>query len=153
MHVMTTKRIVALAVGLVVVVALLAVGWMAFVRPVGVEVAGPARDVAVQVFGLGTVEARTTSKVGFKVACVLTDLRADVGDHFVKGAVLARLNDREQRARVARAAAAVHQAEANLQKATASLEKAKVNAANAARVSEHEGRAHAGGGITRLSRG
>jgi HlyD family secretion protein len=136
MRVMTTKRIVALAVGLVVVVALLAVGWMAFVRPVGVEVAGPARDVAVQVFGLGTVEARITSKVGFKVAGVLTDLRADVGDRVSKGAVLARLDDREQRAQVARSKAAVEQAEANLQKANASVQKAQANYENAKRISE-----------------
>jgi HlyD family secretion protein len=133
---MTTKRIIALAVALVVVVALLAVGWMAFVRPVGVEVAGPARDVAIQVFGLGTVEARITSKVGFKVAGVLTDLRADVGDRVSKGAVLARLDDREQRAQVARSKAAVEQAEANLQKANASVQKAQANYENAKRISE-----------------
>ncbi len=55
--------------------------------------------MAVQVFGLGTVEARVTSKIGFKVAGVLVDLRADVGDRVAKGAVLARLDDREQRRR------------------------------------------------------
>ena len=92
--------------------------------------------MAVQVFGLGTVEARVTSKVGFKVSGVLVDLRADVGDRVAKGAVLARLDDREQSAQVARAKAAVEQAEANLQRATASVEKAKANYANAKSISE-----------------
>jgi HlyD family secretion protein len=50
--------------------------------------------------------------------------------------VLARLDDREQSARVARAKATIEQGEANLQKAMASLEKARVNYANAKRISE-----------------
>ncbi len=105
--------------------------WAALLRPVKVQVASAAQNVAVQVFGLGTVEARVTSQVGFNVAGVLTELRADVGDRVAKGAVLARLDDREQRAQVARAAAAVQQAEASLQRASASVDKAKVNYANA----------------------
>src|SRR4029079_12748717 len=80
---------------------------------------------------LGTVEARVTSKVGFKVSGVLIDVRADVGDHIAKGVVLAQLDDREQRARVARAEAAGEQTRANLQKALASVAKAKANYANA----------------------
>ena len=64
---------------LAVFAVVLAVGaWAAFLRPVTVKVAQAARDVPVQVFGLGTVEARVSSKVGFKVAGVLVDLRADV---------------------------------------------------------------------------
>ena len=83
----------------VLVLAVAVVGfaiWNAWLRPVAVQVARGERDVAVQVFGLGTVEARVTSQVGFKVAGVLVDLRADVGDRVAKGAVLARLDDREQ---------------------------------------------------------
>ena len=110
--------------------------WTLFFRPINVQVSHVERDVPVQVFGLGTVEARVTSKVGFKVSGVLVDLRADVGDRVAKGAVLARLDDREQRARVARAKAAIEQAEANLQRATASVEKAKANYANAKSINE-----------------
>jgi HlyD family secretion protein len=110
--------------------------WALFLRPVDVQVARLGRDVPVQVFGLGTVEARVTSKVGFKVSGVLVDLRADVGDRVSKGAVLARLDDREQSARVARARAAIEHGEANLQKVMASLEKAQVNYANAKRINE-----------------
>ncbi|MGA7972975.1 MAG: efflux RND transporter periplasmic adaptor subunit [Pseudolabrys sp.] len=133
---MSLKRIVFIVVAVAVVAVAAAVAWATLLRPVKVTVAGPAQNVAVQVFGLGTVEARVTSQVGFKVAGILTELGADVGQRVAKGAVLARLDDREQRAQVARAAAGVRQAEANLQKATASLEKAKVNFANAERINE-----------------
>jgi HlyD family secretion protein len=54
---------------------------------------------------------------------VLVDLHADVGDRPSKGAVLARLDDREQTAQVVSAKAGVEQAEANLKTATASGEK------------------------------
>jgi HlyD family secretion protein len=131
------RRRVLLAV---VLLALIAVGgggvWAVLLRPVAVQVARLEHDVPVQVFGLGTVEARVSSQVGFKISGVLVDLGADVGDRVAKGTVLARLDDREQTAQVARATAAVEQAEANLQRATASVEKAKANYANAKNISE-----------------
>jgi HlyD family secretion protein len=110
--------------------------WMMFLRPVTVEVAHVQSDILVQVFGLGTVEARVSSQVGFKLSGVLLDLRADVGDRIAKGSVLARLDDREQTAQVARAKAAVGQATANLERAKASVAKAKANYANADRINE-----------------
>ena len=109
---------------------------MSFLSPVKVTVAAVENNVVVEVFGLGTVEARVTSKVGFKVSGVLVDLRADVGDRVAKGAVLARLDDREQTARVARAKAATEQAEANLQRPMANVEKAQANYANAKSINE-----------------
>ncbi|WP_439012899.1 hypothetical protein [Rhizobium sp. F40D2] len=84
----------------------------------------------LQVFGLGTVEARIASKVGFNVSGFVVDLRADVGDHVAKGAILARLDDREQRALVARAKATTEHTEANAQRAMASVEKAQTNYGN-----------------------
>jgi HlyD family secretion protein len=102
---------------------------------VTVEVAHAERDVAVRVFGLGTVEARVQSKIGFKVAGVLAELVADVDDHVATGALLARLDSREQAARVARANAAVEQTMANLQRATAGVDKAEANYANAQNIS------------------
>lgn len=110
--------------------------WTAFLRPVPVEAAGVATDVPVQVFGLGTVEARVSSKIGFQVPGVLVDLRADVGDRVAKGTVLARLDDRVQKAVLTRADATVEQANAGLAKAQASLDKAQVNYANARSVNE-----------------
>ena len=127
--------------GIVLVVALAGLGGVAFagwsllLRPLEVRPARTEHDVAVQVFGLGTVEARVQSKIGFKVAGVLVELTADLGDRVAKGAVLAQLDSREQAARLARAKAAVEQAAANLQRASASVEKAEANYANAQNIS------------------
>jgi HlyD family secretion protein len=135
-HSKSRRRVLYLAA---LALLLLAAGfgaWARFFSPVTVQVSHSASDVAVQVFGLGTVEARVTSKVGFKISGILVDLRADVGDRVAKGTVLARLDDREQRAQVARSKAVVEQAEANLQKANASVQKAQANYENAKRISE-----------------
>jgi HlyD family secretion protein len=130
------KRLIAVVIVLAVVGGAAFGAWVKFFRPIEVEVAHNARDVAVQVFGLGTVEARVASQIGFKVAGVLVDLKADVGDRVGKGAVLAKLDDREQQAQVARAKAAVQQAQANLQKVTASVDKATANFSNAKSINE-----------------
>lgn len=112
-------------------------GWLVlFQRPIEVQVARIERDAAVQVFGLGTVEARVTSKLGFKVSGILADLRADVGDRVAKGVTLARLDDREQSARVGRMKATREQAEASLERANASLERAQANYVNAKYINE-----------------
>lgn len=132
---MNRKQLVPIALACGLVIAGAAV-WALFFRAVEVQVSQPARDVVVQVFGLGTVEARVTSKIGFKVAGVLVELRADVGDRVTKSVALARLDDREQTARAARARAATEQAAANLQRAQANVQKAKANFANASTISE-----------------
>lgn len=133
---MNRKRLFLIVIVLAVAIVAGAGGWTLFWRPVSVQVAQPESGVAVQVFGLGTVEARVTSRIGFKVSGILVDLRADVGDRVAKGAVLAHLDDREQSARAARAQAAVEQTQANFQKASAGLEKAKANLANAKSISD-----------------
>ena len=125
------RRVLFITLLFAVVTSAGAGAWTLFFRPINVQVSRAEHNVSVQVFGLGTVEARVTSKVGFKVSGVMVDLRADVGDRVAKGTVLARLDDREQRARVARAEAAAEQTQANLQKAMASVDKAKANYANA----------------------
>src|SRR5665647_2709359 len=133
---MSRRRVLLLTVVLALVIVAGAIAWTLFFRPIDMQVSQSERDVLVQVFGLGTVEARVTSKIGFKVSGVLVELRADVGDRVAKGAVLARLDDREQAARVGRAKAATEQAEANVQRATASAQKAQANFANAKAISE-----------------
>jgi HlyD family secretion protein len=130
------RRLLVVAALLALIAAGGAGAWAIFFRPISVQLAAVERDIPVQVFGLGTVEARITSRVGFKVSGVLVDLRADVGDRVAKGAVLARLDDREQSARVARMKAALEQAQANLQKATASVAKAQANYTNAKSINE-----------------
>lgn len=94
-------------------------------RPLAVHVAPVEKDVPIQVFGLGTVEAQTLSKIGFETAGVLIELKADHGDTVKAGTLLARLNSREQEARVAQARAAVTQAKASVEQAQAAVEKAE----------------------------
>jgi HlyD family secretion protein len=132
---MNRRRSIMLFAALAAVAGAAFLAWSLALRPLEVRVAHVQRDVAVQVFGLGTVEARVQSKIGFKAAGVLVQLTADLGDRVVKGAVLAQLDSREQAARLARAKAAVEQAEANLQRANASVEKAEANYANAQNIS------------------
>lgn len=133
---MSSKRTIWLGLTALAAIGVAAGAWSLYLRPVKVQVAALQRDVPVEVFGLGTVEARVTSKIGFKVAGVLVDLRADVGDRIKVGTLLARLDDREQTARLARAKAAVEQTDATLQKATAGLAKAQANFENAKNISE-----------------
>jgi HlyD family secretion protein len=94
-------------------------------RPVTLRVAAIEKDVPIQVFGLGTVEAQTLSKIGFETAGVLVELKADHGDSVKAGTLLARLQSREQEARVAQARAAVTQAQAAVEQAQAAVEKAE----------------------------
>jgi len=110
--------------------------WAFFFRPVSVQVLETQHDVPVEIFGLGTVEARIVSKVGFKVAGVLTELQVDHGDPVARGAVLARLDTREQSAHVGRAKASVEQAEASLTRAKAGVAKAEASYVNAKSISD-----------------
>ncbi|WP_347267300.1 hypothetical protein [Paracoccus sp. (in: a-proteobacteria)] len=71
-------------------------------RPLTVAVVQPEADVALRIYGLGTVEARILSRVGFEVGAALTGLAADAGDRVGKGQELASLHAAEQEARVAR---------------------------------------------------
>jgi HlyD family secretion protein len=77
------------------------------------------------VYGLGTVEARIVSRIGFEVGAALTDLAVDSGEAVAEGQVLARLHTAEQEARVARAEAAAAAAAATLGKAEANVVRAR----------------------------
>lgn len=106
-------------------VAAAAVFLFIFMRPLPVEVARPAENVPIQVFGLGTVEARILSKIGFEVGAALVELNTDHGDRVKKGDVLARLHSAEQEARVAKAKAGTIKAEAAVKMAESSVGKAR----------------------------
>ncbi len=90
-----------------------------------VSVAVPEQDVPIEVYGIGTVEARVRSAVGLEMAGTLTELFADHGDRVPAGTVLARLDTRQQEARVAEAKAAVGQARAAREKAVAAVTRAR----------------------------
>lgn len=93
-------------------------------RPLRVEIANVEHDVAIRVFGLGKVEARIRSDIGFEVGATLVELNADHGDRVNKGDVLARLSPGEQEAKVAKAQAALAIAKTNIAKSMAILAKA-----------------------------
>ncbi|HYF89516.1 efflux RND transporter periplasmic adaptor subunit [Azospirillum sp.] len=85
-------------------------------RPVAVAVAAVEHDVAI--------EARVRSAVGLELASTVTELFADHEDRVPQGAVLARLDTRQQDDRVAEAEAALGQARAARTKAEAAILKA-----------------------------
>jgi len=79
--------------------AIAAAGWAYLhFRPITVEVASVERDVPVRVFGLGTVEARIVSQIGFEASGALVELNVDHGDQVRRGAVLDRLYSQEEAA-------------------------------------------------------
>lgn len=121
-----SSRLLKRAAMLVGLAALIAGGLFFMARrPIPVTVAAVEQNVPVRVFGLGTVEARILSKVGFEVGATLLEVKADHGDRVSKGQVLARLAVGEQEAKVAKARALLQLAESNIRKAEASLEKAR----------------------------
>jgi HlyD family secretion protein len=105
--------------------------WYAFFSPVTVSAAPVETDVPIEVFGLGTIGARVQSNVGFKVAGVLVELKADQGDRVRAGQVLARLDARDVEAQLALARAGAGQARANIDKAKADAATASANLVNA----------------------
>lgn len=94
-------------------------------RPFAVPVVSVEPMAAVRVYGLGTVEARVQSKIGFEVGAALIEVLVDSNDSVTKGQVLARLHPGEQQARVARADAGVAASQAAIQKALANVARAK----------------------------
>lgn len=93
-------------------------------RPLTVTVVRPETDVALRIYGLGTVEARVLTKVGFEVGATLLSLSADAGDTVAQGQILGTLHQGEQEARVARAQATVAANLANQAKAEAAVVRA-----------------------------
>ncbi len=93
-------------------------------RPLSVSVVQPEPDVALRIYGLGTVEARILSRVGFEVGAALLSLAADAGDRVSAAQPLASLHTAEQEARVARARATVLANTASQARAGAAVQKA-----------------------------
>src|SRR5579863_862949 len=130
----TRRRNRLAAVAGVIAVALVLTGfllWFVFFSPLNVSIAPIETNVREQVYGLGVVGARVQSNVGFKVAGVLVELKADQGDRVRAGQVLARLDARDVGAQLALARAGVSQARANIEKAKADVLSANTNRVNA----------------------
>ncbi len=123
---MSRRLLLRSLLALLVIGAVASAGFLfLYMRPIAVEVAQSEDQVPIEVFGLGTVEARVLSKVGFEVGAALVDLEVDHGDLVTKGDLLARLHSAEQEAQVARAQAVLRTAEATLQRAEAAVGKAR----------------------------
>lgn len=121
-------RIVRSAIGLAAVLLVASGGYYwRFVREVPVRTVAPERNVEVRVFGIGTIEAQVVSKVGFQIAGKIIAIEADQGDFVKAGALLARLDDDAQRAKLKKSEAAQRQAAANLAKTQAQRERAEVS--------------------------
>jgi HlyD family secretion protein len=97
-----------------------------FEREIPVRTAAPEQNVEVRVFGIGTIEAQVVSKVGFQIAGKVVGIEADQGDFVKAGALLAKLDDDAQRAKVQKSEAAQRQAAANLSKTQAQRERAEI---------------------------
>ncbi|CDG56119.1 Efflux transporter, RND family, MFP subunit [Halomonas sp. A3H3] len=121
---MTRKRMLPWVLMLLVAAVASAGIWLIWLKPVEVRVAKAEHDVPITVFGLGTIEAEVRSDIGFETGGTLVELLADHGDSVKRGEALARLDSREQEARVAQAKAAVQQAEAAVAQAAANVERA-----------------------------
>ena len=89
--------------GAVALVGLAAAGWFLTERPLTVTVVVAETGVPLRLYGLGSVEARILSRVGFEVGAALVSVSADAGDAVKAGQELAALHPAEQEARVARA--------------------------------------------------
>jgi HlyD family secretion protein len=113
-----------LATGIIAVLA--GAVWYQRLSPLPVPVAEAAGEQPIEVFALGTVEARVVTRLGFRLSGTIIDLAADHGDRVTAGARLARLDAREQEARTARARAGVASAEATVAVAEAAANRATV---------------------------
>ena len=81
-------------------------GWRVWVQAVPVEVVQPWRGPALEaVYATGVVEAIDTARIGTTVAGRIISLAADEGDTVHEGELLARLDDRQPRQRLADARA------------------------------------------------
>jgi HlyD family secretion protein len=123
-----TTRTLKIAAGLagVLLVAGAAYYWR-FVREIPVRTAAPVQNVEVRVFGIGTIEAQIVSRVGFQIAGKVIAIEADQGDFVKTGALLAKLDDDAQRAKLRKSDAAQRQAAANLVKVQAQRERAEIS--------------------------
>ncbi len=112
-----------IAVFVLATAAAAAAVWFVTSRPIGVSIAVAERNVPIQVFGLGTVEARVLSSIGFEVGAALVSLNADHGSTVKTGDVLAGLHTAEQESRVTRAKAGIIAAGAVVERAKAATAK------------------------------
>lgn len=94
-------------------------------KALSVTVANVEDNIAIEVFGIGTAEAKIVSNIAFQVEGRLSHLIVDQGDLVKAGDMLARLDDNEQLAIVKRSTLEVSQAKAFLAQSILAESKAK----------------------------
>ncbi len=121
------SRAAKLAAGLMAALVLAGGGYYwRLMREIPVRTVAPQQNVEVRVFGIGTIEAQIVSRVGFQIAGKLIAVEADQGDVVKAGALLAKLDDAAQRAKLRKSEATQQQAAANLAKTQAQRARAEV---------------------------
>ena len=93
--------------------------------PLSVEIAAIEHNVPIQVFGLGSVEARVLSNLSFQSSSAVEKLHAHEGETVRKGDVLARLDATQQRASTKKSRAGLLSAQAAVSASQAEILKAK----------------------------
>jgi HlyD family secretion protein len=85
------------------------------------------RDLAAEVYGNGTVEAKVVVGISSKITGRIVELYADQGDNVTRGQLLARLESDDLVQQQLQSEAGVNRAAANLNVEQAGLEKARAN--------------------------
>lgn len=119
------SRLPKLGIGAGIVFAVLAgLYYWRTAREIPVRIAPLVSNAEVRVFGIGTVEAQVVSKVGFQIAGRIVAIDADQGAFVSAGALLSKLDDEAQRAKLMKSEAASRQAAANYTKSQAQRDRA-----------------------------
>ncbi|HMM73100.1 MAG TPA: biotin/lipoyl-binding protein, partial [Rhodocyclaceae bacterium] len=93
--------------------------------PVAVTTAAvEARSISPALFGVGTVEARFSYKIGPTIAGRVAKINVDVGDRVRAGQILAEMDPVDLDARIAALDAAIGRAEASIKTAEAQVDDA-----------------------------
>lgn len=112
---------------LVVVVAVIVVKFTLLAPPRVTVVKVEKRDLAAQVYGNGTVEAKVVVGVSSKINGRIVSLYADQGDHVKQGQLLARLENDDLFQQQQQSEAGVNKSGANMNVEKANLQKARAN--------------------------
>ncbi len=99
---------------------------------VAVSILQVRKDAVPRKIGVtGEIAARTQTDLSFRLAGRLTERSADIGDHIVKGQLLAKLEPEEQRVARVSAQADLDLAKSQLVQATRNLERQRILFSNA----------------------
>jgi HlyD family secretion protein len=119
---MRSKLVIMSAVAIAFLAIGGAVGFARHQTP-EVMVVAARDDIPGLIYGLGTIEPRVMSRLGFAVTGTLAAIVVDHGDRVPTGYVLARLDTQQQDARLEQAQAETARALANVELARAQLER------------------------------